>query len=112
MATDEEHLELIEEARERQPKDERDEDPGPSLVGWTELNNQLAEVIDMLAGNLQATVAAAGARPPKVPPASRPKTAHSSVRERRARKQYQSIVDMVEMAQQQASPPPTLDLPQ
>lgn len=112
MALDEEHLELIEEAKERQPKEERDVDPGPSLVGWTEINSQLAQLIDIMGGNLQATIAAAGAKPPKMAAASRPKTAHQSVRERRARKQYQSIVDMVEMAQQQASSQTPLDLPQ
>ena len=71
---------------------EQNQDQSPSLVGYSQINYQLADVIDALK-SLQATqVATAGgsAKPPK--PVPRPKTAIQEAREKRRKKDQQDLL--------------------
>lgn len=68
---------------------------GPRVSEWTPERAALAEVSDKLSALIAATVAAAGAKPPKVTPSPRPRVAADRVRERRQQATHLSLVARV-----------------
>ena len=75
MEADEEYVEMVREAIIAAPdKKDKDEPTGPSLGEWSALHDILADVVDSIRVLETAVIAAAGAKPPRPKPYSRPQT--------------------------------------
>lgn len=92
VSNDEEHVALLIEAMERQPKSDAPEESGVSLTGWTPEVEKLAEISDLLSQALSVQIAAAGGKPKPMKPSARPITAFAKVRERRIVTGHKSVV--------------------
>lgn len=101
LVNDEEHVALIEAAREGQPEPE---DTGPPMSEWTAEVDMLAKVYDRLGELIMVTVAASGPKtkpkPPK--PTSRPRTAFAKVRADRREKKHEHVKSRVQQARDEA----------
>lgn len=68
---------------------------GPRVSEWTSERAALAEISDKLSTLIAATIAAAGAKPPRITPSPRPRVAADDLRERRRVDQHLRLVDLV-----------------
>lgn len=68
---------------------------GPRVSEWTSERAALAEISDKLSSLIAATIAAAGAKPPRLEPSARPKVAADRLRERRRVDAHLSLVARV-----------------
>jgi hypothetical protein len=82
ISLDEEHLELIEAARERLGSDAPIPN-GPVLSEYGPVEERLDALIDAVNQNTATTIAAAGGKPPSVQLRPRPETALERVRHQR-----------------------------
>ena len=88
IALDEEHVAQIIEAREKNP----DGAPkGPRLSEYTPTVERLDVLIEEIRSNTRATIAAAGARPPKTVEQPRPVTAFDKMQHQRRLAQHESL---------------------
>ena len=92
VSNDDEHVALLIEAMERQPKTDEKDESGPSLAGWTPEVDKLTEISDLLAQNLSVAIAAAGGKPKPMKPSSRPVSAFARVKERKTVSAHKSVV--------------------
>ena len=76
----------------RQGQEEASEADVP-LAEYSPVVARLDRLIDSMAANTSATIAAAGAKPPKITPQPRPKTAVDYARHRKQSREYKRIVD-------------------
>ena len=77
MEADEEYVEMVREAilaDAKKPKQPGDAPEGPSLGEWSALHDILADLVDSIRVLEAAVIAAAGAKPPRPKPYSRPQT--------------------------------------
>jgi hypothetical protein len=89
VANDDEHVEQIIAARERAGSEEAS---GPSLSEYDGVLERLDALVDATNQNTAATIAAAGAKAPRIPPQQRPVTAFERVAHRRKSAKHQSVV--------------------
>jgi hypothetical protein len=68
---------------------------GPRVSEWTPERAAMAEISDKLSSLIAATIAAAGSRPPKLPPSPRPRVAADRLRERQRAAAHLSLVERV-----------------
>lgn len=68
-------------------------DSGPSLVGYTGLNAQMAQLIDAVNANTSATISAAGGKAKRPKPIPRPQTGVDRAKADRRKIDQQSIID-------------------
>ena len=74
--------------------------PPPPLSEFTPQVAMLADIMDRLGDVVIATIASQGGKPPKIPPAPRPKTAVDRLRAQREREAHESLVAEVRAAQE------------
>lgn len=70
-------------------------DRRPRVSEWSIEVEKLTDVVDRLGEVMQAVVAAAGSKPPKVRPQPRPKTAIDRLREQRRYEHHRKVVSRV-----------------
>lgn len=90
VANDDEHVEQIIAARERAGSEQGES--GPSLSEYDGVLERLDALVDATNQNTKATIAAAGAKPPQIPPQQRPETAFERVAHRRKTAKHQQTV--------------------
>lgn len=90
VANDDEHVEQIIAARERAGSEQGES--GPSLSEYDGVLERLDALVDATNQNTAATIAAAGAKAPRIPPQKRPETAFERVAHRRKSAKHQQTV--------------------
>lgn len=98
VANDEEHVEAILAAQEGQPETEF----APPLSEWDTKAALLAEIVDELRVLRGVSIAAAGGKPGKMKPTSRPTTAHAAVKQRKLETSHRKVLDRVAEARRRA----------
>ena len=88
ISNDEEHVEAIIAAREHS---DSSGPSGPPLSEYNPMVERLDRLIDAVGQNTAATIAAAGAKPPTIPPQPRPTTAFDTVKHRRRLAQHDAL---------------------
>lgn len=73
---------------------------GPRLSEWTPDVARLTDIYDRLGEVVGAVIAAAGGKPPKLPPAARPRTELDRLEARARRARHVSLVAEVKAAQE------------
>lgn len=78
-----------------QPESDRKGDRRPKISEWDLYAEKLTDVVDRLGEVMQAVVASAGGKPPKVRPQPRPRTAVDKLREKRRYEHHKKVVSRV-----------------
>lgn len=120
ISDDEEFAELVLTESEKRDKFDRTKQPDrrPKISEWDLNAEKLTDIVDRLGELMQATVAAAGGKPPKVRPQPRPKTAIDKLREKRRYEHHRKVVSRVLIQQEDGTvapltlgPPPKKRVP-
>lgn len=95
--------EVAEEMLSQPTDDKKRSYNGPRMSEWSVELEKLTDVVDRLGELMQAVVASAGGKPPKIKPQPRPRTAMDRVKERRRMEHHRKVVSRVLIEQPDGS---------